>query len=180
MRSDQIKKGTEKAPHRALLKSLGLQDDDMAKPLIGVANSFTNIVPGHIHLRIIGEAVKEGILSAGGTPFEFNTIAVCDGIAMGHDGMRYSLPSREIIPEDHFIIAQTSKRLVALVVDSVSEVVEIRRDQIVDAEASFPYAEYISGVAKIDTDIVFISDLELFLSSDEQQALDEALLSGVE
>jgi dihydroxy-acid dehydratase len=106
MRSDQIKKGTEKAPHRALLKSLGLQDDDIAKPLIGIANSYTNIVPGHIHLRIIGEAVKEGILSAGGTPFEFNTIAVCDGIAMGHDGMRYSLPSREIIADSVEIMLQ--------------------------------------------------------------------------
>jgi dihydroxy-acid dehydratase len=106
MRSDQIKKGTEKAPHRALLKSLGLQDNDIAKPLIGVANSYTNIVPGHIHLRIIGEAVKEGILSAGGTPFEFNTIAVCDGIAMGHDGMRYSLPSREIIADSVEIMLQ--------------------------------------------------------------------------
>ena len=106
MRSDQIKKGTEKAPHRALLKSLGLLDDDLAKPLIGIANSYTNIVPGHIHLRIIGEAVKEGILSAGGTPFEFDTIAVCDGIAMGHDGMRYSLPSREIIADSVEIMLQ--------------------------------------------------------------------------
>jgi dihydroxy-acid dehydratase len=106
MRSDQIKKGTEKAPHRALLKSLGLQDDDMSKPLIGIANSYTNIVPGHIHLRIIGEAVKEGILSAGGTSFEFDTIAVCDGIAMGHDGMRYSLPSREIIADSVEIMLQ--------------------------------------------------------------------------
>ena len=106
MRSDQIKKGTEKAPHRALLKSLGLLDDDIAKPLIGIANSYTNIVPGHIHLRIIGEAVKEGILSAGGTPFEFDTIAVCDGIAMGHDGMRYSLPSREIIADSVEIMLQ--------------------------------------------------------------------------
>ena len=106
MRSDQIKKGTEKAPHRALLKSLGLQDDDIAKPLIGIANSYTNIVPGHIHLRVIGEAVKEGILAAGGTPFEFNTIAVCDGIAMGHEGMRYSLPSREIIADSVEIMLQ--------------------------------------------------------------------------
>jgi dihydroxy-acid dehydratase len=106
MRSDQIKKGTEKAPHRALLKSLGLQDDDMAKPLIGIANSYTNIVPGHIHLRVIGEAVKEGILSAGGTPFEFSTIAVCDGIAMGHEGMRYSLPSREIVADSVEIMLQ--------------------------------------------------------------------------
>ena len=106
MRSDQIRKGTEKAPHRALLKSLGLQDDDIAKPLIGVANSYTNIVPGHIHLRTIGEAVKEGILSAGGTPFEFSTIAVCDGIAMGHEGMRYSLPSREIVADSVEIMLQ--------------------------------------------------------------------------
>jgi dihydroxy-acid dehydratase len=106
MRSDQIKKGTEKAPHRALLKSLGLEDDDIAKPLIGIANSYTNIVPGHIHLRVIGEAVKEGVLSAGGTPFEFDTIAVCDGIAMGHDGMRYSLPSREIIADSVEIMLQ--------------------------------------------------------------------------
>jgi dihydroxy-acid dehydratase len=106
MRSDIVKTGTEKAPHRALLKSLGLEDDDIAKPLIGVANSYTNIVPGHIHLRVIGEAVKEGILSAGGTPFEFDTIAVCDGIAMGHEGMRYSLPSREIIADSVEIMLQ--------------------------------------------------------------------------
>ncbi len=99
MKSDQIKTGIEKAPHRALLKSLGLNDDDMTKPFIGVANSYTNIVPGHIHLRQIGEAVKEGILAAGGIPFEFSTIAVCDGIAMGHIGMRYSLPSREIVAD---------------------------------------------------------------------------------
>ena len=106
MRSDEIKKGIEKAPHRALLKSLGLQDDDMNKPFIGVANSYTNIVPGHIHLRTIGEAVKEGILAAGGIPFEFNTIAVCDGVAMGHIGMRYSLPSREIIADSVEIMLQ--------------------------------------------------------------------------
>lgn len=106
LRSDQIKTGIEKAPHRALLKSLGLQDDDLDKPLIGVANSYTNIVPGHIHLQSIGNAVKEGILAAGGTPFEFNTIAVCDGIAMGHIGMRYSLPSREIIADSVEIMLQ--------------------------------------------------------------------------
>ena len=106
MRSDEIKTGIEKAPHRALLKSLGLQDDDMNKPFIGVANSYTNIVPGHIHLRSIGEAVKEGILVAGGIPFEFSTIAVCDGVAMGHIGMRYSLPSREIIADSVEIMMQ--------------------------------------------------------------------------
>ena len=78
----------------------------MTKPFIGVANSYTNIVPGHIHLRQIGEAVKEGILAAGGIPFEFSTIAVCDGVAMGHIGMRYSLPSREIIADSVEIMMQ--------------------------------------------------------------------------
>ncbi len=96
----------ERSSHRALLKSLGLTDEDMTKPFIGIANSYTNIVPGHVHLRAIGEAVKEGILAAGGTPFEFNTIAVCDGIAMGHEGMRYSLPSRELIADSVEIMMQ--------------------------------------------------------------------------
>jgi dihydroxy-acid dehydratase len=109
LRSDTIKLGIEKAPHRALLKSLGLQDDDIAKPFIGVANSYTSIVPGHIHLRTIGEAVKDGVLSAGGTPFEFNTIAVCDGLAMGHEGMRYPLPSREIIADSVEIMIQAHR-----------------------------------------------------------------------
>lgn len=109
MRSDGIKLGTEKAPHRALLKSLGLEDDDIAKPFIGIANSYTSIVPGHVHLRTIGDAVKDGVLSAGGTPFEFNTIAVCDGLAMGHEGMRYSLPSREIIADSVEIMIQAHR-----------------------------------------------------------------------
>lgn len=99
MLSDAIKKGIEKAPHRALLKSMGYTDEEIARPLIGVANSANEIVPGHIHLDKIAEAVKAGIRSAGGTPFEFNTIGVCDGIAMGHEGMKYSLASREIIAD---------------------------------------------------------------------------------
>jgi dihydroxy-acid dehydratase len=109
MRSDEIKKGIEKAPHRALLKALCLTDTDIAKPFIGIANSYTNLVPGHIHLRSIAEAVKAGIQSAGGTPFEFNTIAVCDGIAMGHEGMRYSLPSRELIADSVEIMMQAHR-----------------------------------------------------------------------
>ena len=109
MRSDQIKQGLARAPHRALLKSLGLTNRDIAKPFIGVANSFTTIVPGHAHLRVIAEAVKEGIVAAGGTPFEFNTIAVCDGIAMGHEGMRYSLPSRELIADSVEIMVQAHR-----------------------------------------------------------------------
>jgi len=109
MRSDEIKQGVERAAHRALLKALGLTDSDIAKPFIGMANSYTTIVPGHVHLRQLGEAVKEGILTAGGTPFEFNTIAVCDGLAMGHEGMRYSLPSRELIADSVEVMAQAHR-----------------------------------------------------------------------
>ncbi len=97
MKSDNIKKGIQRAPHRSLLRACGLGDDDFDKPFIGIANSFTDIVPGHIHLRELVEFVKEGIIAAGGVPFEFDTMAICDGISMNHEGMKYSLPSREII-----------------------------------------------------------------------------------
>ncbi|NLH98042.1 MAG: dihydroxy-acid dehydratase [Chthonomonadales bacterium] len=99
MRSDTIKRGLERAPHRGLLKACGLTDADMNKPFIGVANSYTDIVPGHIHLNRFAQVVKQAIRDAGGVPFEFNTIGVDDGIAMGHIGMRYSLPSRELIAD---------------------------------------------------------------------------------
>lgn len=97
MKSDNIKKGIQRAPHRSLLRACGLEDEDFKKPFIGIANSFTDIVPGHIHLRELVESVKEGIIAAGGIPFEFDTMAICDGISMNHEGMKYSLPSREII-----------------------------------------------------------------------------------
>jgi dihydroxy-acid dehydratase len=117
MRSDEMKRGIERAPHRALLKALGLTDKEIEQPFIGVANSYTTIVPGHTHLKNIGEAVKTGITAAGGTPFEFNTIAVCDGLAMGHQGMRYSLPSRELIADSVEIMVQ-AHRLDAIVLIS--------------------------------------------------------------
>jgi dihydroxy-acid dehydratase len=106
MRSDVIKKGIERAPHRALLRAVGCSSEDWDKPFIGVVNSFTEIVPGHVHLQAIARAVKEGIRSEGGVPFEVNTIAVCDGIAMNHQGMKYSLPSRELIADSVEIVAQ--------------------------------------------------------------------------
>jgi dihydroxy-acid dehydratase len=99
LRSDSVKKGIERAPHRALLRAVGISRDDFAKPFIGVVNSFNEVVPGHIHLRSIAEAVKSGIRSQGGVPFEFDTIGICDGIAMNHPGMKYSLPSRELIAD---------------------------------------------------------------------------------
>lgn len=106
MRSDNIKKGVERAPHRSLLYALGCTTSDMDKPFIGIVNSFTEINPGHAHLRQIADAVKTGVYAAGGVPFEFNTIAVCDGIAMNHPGMKYSLPSRQLIADSVEIMAE--------------------------------------------------------------------------
>lgn len=103
--SDSIKKGVEKAPHRSLLYALGLTDEEIKRPIIGVANSKNEIIPGHIHLDKIAEAVKAGIRMAGGTPIEFSTIGVCDGIAMNHKGMKYSLGSRELIADSIEIMA---------------------------------------------------------------------------
>ena len=99
MRSEEVKSNISRAPHRSLLKALGLDAAQIERPFIGVVNSFNEVVPGHSELNRIARAVKDGILMAGGTPFEFNTIAVCDGIAMGHEGMRYSLASRELIAD---------------------------------------------------------------------------------
>ncbi|MGM0453108.1 MAG: dihydroxy-acid dehydratase [Thermodesulfobacteriota bacterium] len=99
MKSDNAKQGIGRAPHRSLLKAMGYTDDEIKRPLIGVANSVNSIVPGHTNLDKIAEAVKAGIYMAGGTPVEFGTIGVCDGIAMGHEGMKYSLGSRELIAD---------------------------------------------------------------------------------
>ncbi|GGB48887.1 dihydroxy-acid dehydratase [Fictibacillus barbaricus] len=99
MRSNMIKQGIDRAPHRSLLHAAGVAPEDMDKPFIGVCNSYVDIIPGHMHLNKVGEWVKEAIREAGGIPFEFNTIGVDDGIAMGHIGMRYSLPSREVIAD---------------------------------------------------------------------------------
>ncbi|WCK55717.1 dihydroxy-acid dehydratase [Aneurinibacillus sp. Ricciae_BoGa-3] len=99
LRSNMIKKGFDRAPHRSLLRAAGVKEEDFDKPFIAVCNSYIDIVPGHVHLQEFGKVVKEAIREAGGVPFEFNTIGVDDGIAMGHIGMRYSLPSREIIAD---------------------------------------------------------------------------------
>jgi dihydroxy-acid dehydratase len=99
MRSDAIKRGPERAPHRSLLWALGKTSEEMERPFVGVISSFAEIVPGHTHLRSLSESVKTGVYMAGGTPFEANTIAVCDGIAMNHKGMKYSLASRELIAD---------------------------------------------------------------------------------
>ncbi|HOV98268.1 MAG TPA: dihydroxy-acid dehydratase [Bacteroidota bacterium] len=99
MRSDKVKKGFERAPHRALFRAVGVKEEDFDKPFIAVVNSYVDVIPGHVHLQEFGKIVKEAIRKAGGVPFEFNTIGVDDGIAMGHEGMKFSLPSRELIAD---------------------------------------------------------------------------------
>ncbi|MFC1920394.1 dihydroxy-acid dehydratase [Chloroflexota bacterium] len=106
MKSDAAKKGIERAPHRSLLYALGCTPDEMEKPFIGVVNSYSEIIPGHMHLNIIADAVKAGVRSGGGVPFEVGTIGVCDGIAMNHPGMKFSLPSRELIADSVEIVAE--------------------------------------------------------------------------
>ncbi|NLL19136.1 MAG: dihydroxy-acid dehydratase [Clostridia bacterium] len=106
MPSKVMKEGLEKAPHRSLLKALGLTNDEINRPLVGIVNAYNEVVPGHIHLNQITEAVKAGVRMAGGTPLEFPAIAVCDGIAMNHEGMRYSLASRELIADSIEIMAK--------------------------------------------------------------------------
>ena len=109
LRSDAVKRGIERAPHRGIWKCLGVTDEDFDKPFIAVANSFTETVPGHMHLNRLVDYVKAGIRAAGGVPFEFNTIAVCDGLAMGHIGMHYSLPSRELIADSVEIMVEANR-----------------------------------------------------------------------
>jgi dihydroxy-acid dehydratase len=106
MRSDRATQGFERAPHRSLFYATGLTREELSRPLIGVVNAFNEVVPGHVHLDRIAAAVKAGVRMAGGTPLEFNVIGVCDGIAMGHAGMRYSLPSRELIADSVEVMAQ--------------------------------------------------------------------------
>ena len=114
MRSDLAKQGIERAPHRSLFYATGLTPEELDRPLIGVINSYNEIIPGHVHLNRVSEAVKAGVRMAGGTPLEFNVIGVCDGIAMGHVGMRHSLPSRELIA-DSVEVAASAHRLDGLV-----------------------------------------------------------------
>jgi dihydroxy-acid dehydratase len=105
MKSDAVKKGIERAPHRSLFKAMGYTNAEIERPMIGIANAFNAIIPGHIHLDKLVEAVKAGIYMAGGTPIEFGVIGVCDGIAMNHEGMKYSLASRELVADSIEIMA---------------------------------------------------------------------------
>ncbi|MDD1678867.1 MAG: dihydroxy-acid dehydratase [Methanomicrobiales archaeon] len=109
IRSGVVTEGYQRAPNRALLRSLGITNKEMHRPFIGIANAWNTIVPGHVHLRTLSEKVREGIIAAGGVPFEFGVIGICDGIAMGHEGMRYSLPSRENIADSIELMVQSHR-----------------------------------------------------------------------
>lgn len=109
LRSNDIKKGLQRAPHRSLLRALGITAEEIERPFIGVVNSFNEIVPGHMHLQKIASAVKAGVYMAGGTPFEFNVIGICDGLAMGHQGMKMSLPSREVIADSIELMVEANR-----------------------------------------------------------------------
>ena len=141
MRSDIVKKGFERAPHRSLLRAVGLRDEDFAKPFIGVANSYIDIIPGHVHLATYGQIAKDEIRKAGGVPFEFNTIGVDDGIAMGHDGMLYSLPSREIIADSIETVMNAHKLDAMLCIPNCDKIVP----------------GMLMGAVRVDVPTVFVS-----------------------
>jgi dihydroxy-acid dehydratase len=123
MRSDAVKKGVERTPHRGLLKAMGITDEEIERPFIAVVNSWNEYIPGHIHLQNLADAVKAGIRIAGGTPFEFNTIGICDGITMGHDGMKYSLPSRELIADSIELMVQAHRMDAMVLVPTCDKIV---------------------------------------------------------
>ena len=141
MRSDEVKKGHDRAPHRSLLRATGLQDEDFNKPFIGVANSFIEIIPGHFFLNKVAEIIKDEIKKAGCVPFEFNTIGVDDGIAMGHDGMLFSLPSREIIANSIETVMNAHKLDAMIAIPNCDKIVP----------------GMIMGAIRVDVPTVFVS-----------------------
>ena len=141
MRSDEIKEGFDRAPHRSLLRATGVKDEDFAKPFIGVANSFIEIIPGHFFLNKVAEVIKNEIRANGCVPFEFNTIGVDDGIAMGHDGMLYSLPSREIIANSIGTVMNAHKLDAMIAIPNCDKIVP----------------GMIMGALRVDVPTVFVS-----------------------
>lgn len=141
MRSDEIKQGFSRAPHRSLLRATGVKDEDFEKPFIGVANSFIEIIPGHFFLNKVAEIIKEEIRANGCVPFEFNTIGVDDGIAMGHDGMLYSLPSREIIANSIETVMNAHKLDAMIAIPNCDKIVP----------------GMIMGALRVDVPTVFVS-----------------------
>jgi dihydroxy-acid dehydratase len=176
--SDQVKKGVARAPQRSLLRALGLNSQDIEKPFIGIANSWTETVPGHIHLDRLGAEVKRGVAGAGGTPFEFNTIGICDGLAMGHAGMHASLPSRELVADSVELMARAHGFDAMVLIASCDKIVPgmlmaaCRMDlpAIMLTGGAMNYGEYegqvvdlitvFEGVAKVEAGTITMAQLE--------------------
>jgi dihydroxy-acid dehydratase len=176
--SDQVKKGVARAPQRSLLRALGLNSKDIDQPFIGIANSWTETVPGHIHLDRLGAEVKRGVANAGGTPFEFNTIGICDGLAMGHAGMHASLPSRELVADSVELMARAHGFDALVLIASCDKIVpgmlmaacRLNLPAIMLTGGAMNYGEYegkvvdlitvFEGVAKVEAGTITMAQLE--------------------
>jgi len=177
MRSDVIKTGAEKAPHRSLMKAMGYTDAQIARPIIGVVNSFNEVVAGHVHLRTIARAVKDGILQSGGTPMEFNVIGVCDGISMGHVGMRYSLPSREIIADGVECVVRGHSFDALVFIPSCDKIVPGML--MAAARLDIP-AVFVSGGAMLSLDGLDLSSVFEAVGAHKAGKIDDAELLRIE
>ncbi len=176
--SDQVKKGVARAPQRSLLRALGLNSQDIQQPFIGIANSWTETVPGHIHLNRLGAEVKRGVAQAGGTPFEFNTIGICDGLAMGHAGMHASLPSRELVADSVELMARAHGFDALVLIASCDKIVpgmlmaacRLDLPAIMLTGGAMAYGEHkgkvvdlitvFEGVAKVEAGTISMAELE--------------------
>ncbi|MCL6431717.1 MAG: dihydroxy-acid dehydratase [Anaerolineae bacterium] len=187
MRSDALKQGPERAPHRSLLRALGCTDEDLARPFVGVISSYNEIVPGHMHLDRIAEAVKAGIRDAGGVPFVASTIAVCDGLAMNHAGMRFSLASRELIADSVEILAQAHAFDALVLIASCDKIVPgmlmaaARLDLPAILVAGGPMLAGRLGDQKLDLNSAFMAvgaHARGTMSADELEAIERACCPG--
>ena len=181
MRSDAVKRGVERAPHRSLLRALGCTDREMDQPFIGVINSYNEAIPGHMGLGPIADAVKAGVRMAGGTPFESNTIGVCDGLAMNHLGMKYSLPSRELIADSVEVVAQAHAFDALVLIPNCDKI--IPGMLMAAARLNLP-AIVVSGgpmlAGRLDGRQVDLADVFMAVGSVARGEMDEAELKRLE
>ncbi len=185
--SDQVKKGTARAPQRSLLRALGLDSQDMKRPFIGIANSLTETVPGHIHLDRLGAEVKRGVREAGGTPFEFHTIGICDGLAMGHAGMYASLPSRELVADSVELMARAHGFDALVLIASCDKIVpgmlmaacRLNLPAIMLTGGPMAYGEYQGQVVDLITVFEGVAKVEAgAMSADELEELERRACPG--
>jgi len=177
MNSDKMKSGVGNAPKRALLKAMGYTDEQISKPLVGIVNSFNEVAPGHIHLQNIARAVKDGVLAAGGTPMEFNTIGVCDGLAMGHEGMKYSLCTRELIADSVECMAIAHQFDALVFLPNCDKIVPGML--MAAARLDLP-SLFVSGGPMLSTDGTDLNSIFEAVGSVKAGLMDEAALARIE